>query len=204
MSLNGDKKKIPYGYFPSTGLVDKHQKKHLIIKAIELIQECGGKVLGITFDGVVVNFATVEELGAKLEDDGVTYSFKVNGQTIYIYPDPSHMIKNVRTTLSKYDLIDGEGRTIKYEYFEKLLKLQEKLDYKIVPKLTYDHVFFDKKPMNVRLAVQLLSNTVANELQNCVNKKIEGFEGAEGTIIFARYFNNIFDACNSQNLEAEG
>lgn len=199
-----EKTKIPFGYFPSTGSVDAKEKAQLIIKAITTVQETEAKVLGLTFDGAAVNFTSMDELGAKLDEETSTYSIIVNGEEIYIYPDPSHMVKNVRNTLAKYQLVDGQGRIIKFEYFEKLLNLQEKFDFKMNTKLTSQHIFFSNKPMNVRLAVQLFSNSVANQLERCLLEKVPGFEDCAATIEFSRWVNDIFDVCNSQSLEAPG
>ena len=54
--------------------------------------------------------------------------------------------------------------------------------------------------MNVKLAAQLLSESVADSLQFCLDENINGFQGCERTIVFIRTFNVLFDILNSRNL----
>ena len=56
--------------------------------------------------------------------------------------------------------------------------------------------------MNVKLAAQLLSESVANSLRFCLQEQISNFEGCEATIKFIMMFNTIFDIMNSRNLIA--
>lgn len=58
--------------------------------------------------------------------------------------------------------------------------------------------------MKVRLATQLLSNSVADALQYCQQNCIPGFEDCRGTIQFLRVFNNLFDIFNSRNIRMKG
>ena len=55
--------------------------------------------------------------------------------------------------------------------------------------------------MNVKLAVQLLSDSVADSLQFCLDQEIPGFQGCQGTIEFIRTLNALFDIMNSRNLK---
>ena len=69
-------------------------------------------------------------------------------------------------------------------------------------KIRVAHSAWYKKKMNVKLAAQLLSESVASSLQFCLNEKLPGFEGCESTIKFIRIFNNLFDILNSRNLKS--
>jgi len=59
--------------------------------------------------------------------------------------------------------------------------------------------------MKVKLASQLLSNSVADALLFCKdNLKLKDFEGCEATINFIRLFNDAFDILNSRHLMSYG
>ncbi|KYN27780.1 THAP domain-containing protein 9 [Trachymyrmex cornetzi] len=55
--------------------------------------------------------------------------------------------------------------------------------------------------MNVQLAVQILSNSVANAIDFCrIDLKLQQFDNSTATSLFIRNINNIFDLLNSRNL----
>lgn len=53
--------------------------------------------------------------------------------------------------------------------------------------------------MNVRLAVQILSESVSKALIYCAEKKIYGFEGALATAEFCSLMNQAFDILNCRS-----
>lgn len=58
--------------------------------------------------------------------------------------------------------------------------------------------------MKVRLATQLLSDSVADALEHCADLKIPEFQGSEGTINFIRLINSVFDVLNSRSIRPPG
>ena len=58
--------------------------------------------------------------------------------------------------------------------------------------------------MNVKIAVQTLSESTAKALQQLLNKGVAEFIGAEATINFILKINNIFDCLNSKSIFAYG
>ena len=60
-------------------------------------------------------------------------------------------------------------------------------------KLRVGHVRWYKKKMNVKLAAQLLSESVAQSLRQCSDEKIIEFDGCDATIDFIMVFNTLFD-----------
>ena len=59
--------------------------------------------------------------------------------------------------------------------------------------------FFNRK-MNVRLAAQTLSESVADAIDFCADNEIPGFEDSIATTKFIRYFNRLFDIFNEISL----
>lgn len=59
-------------------------------------------------------------------------------------------------------------------------------------KMTKAHLYFAKQTMKVRLATQLLSNSVAIALEFCKTElQLEQFNNCMGTVNFIRIFNDI-------------
>lgn len=81
-----------------------------------------------------------------------------------------------------------------------MVGIGNKSDFNLTHKLTSRHVDFKNKKMNVRLAVQTLSDSTANSLQFLVEQNVPGFSNAEGTIKFIRIWNSTFDIMNTQNI----
>ena len=70
-------------------------------------------------------------------------------------------------------------------------------------KLCAAHVYFSKNKMKVKLAAQLISNSVADAIEYCQYKlNLPNFNGSEGTVQFLRIFNDLFDVLNSQNIHS--
>ena len=58
--------------------------------------------------------------------------------------------------------------------------------------------------MNVKLAAQMLSDSVADALEFCEIVECPGFEGCGATVKFIRTFNKLFDILNSRNVLSSG
>lgn len=200
--ING-KWKIPIGYFFVDGL-NGSQKRSLVEKGIRLCQDAGIKVVSLTFDGAPSNISMANMFGLKTDTDNIKTNFKIGNDNIYMYYDPCHMIKLVRNTIGeKKNLTDIDGLPIQWEYIKMLEELQENEGLHLGNKLRKAHINFFKQKMKVRLAVQLLSASVADALEYCQQKLgLEQFRGCEGTIKFIRIMNNIFDILNSRSLAA--
>lgn len=100
---------------------------------------------------------------------------------------------------------DIEGNFIKWEFIEKLDILQNSEGLHLGNKLRKAHLNFFKQKMKVRLAVQLLSQSVAASLSYCQDElKLEEFQGCSGTVKFIKIINDIFDILNSRSLNPPG
>jgi len=151
----------------------------------------------------------VKNLVCNLEPTSVNFKtyfpHPVTMQPVVVFLDPCHMLKLVKNTLGdKKSIVDDNNNFVKWKYIEKLHQLQEAEGLHLGNRIRHSHLAWFKKKMNVRLAAQLLSESVACSLEFCLNEKLPGFEGCEPTIRFVRMFNNLFDILNSRNLKAFG
>lgn len=193
--------KIPIGYFlihTATG----EQRATLVRVGIEMSQEVGVEVTNLTFDGAPSNFAMSRCLGCELDSvDTLKPYFEINGSRVFIFPDPSHMIKLVRNALGdKKKLLNNNGEVIDWKFLENLNELQLNEGLHLGNKLRSAHLNFKKKVMNVRLAVQVFSQSVADALKICCEQiQLPEFKNSKATWEFLEMFNNIFDIFNTKN-----
>lgn len=204
VNINGTWK-LPVGYFLVDGL-NGTQKSALVSQCLRLVSETGAHVVSLTFDGAPSNIAMVNNLGANTNVQVLKTDFCINGDTIFIFYDPSHMLKLIRNTFGdKKVLVDGTGNFIKWEYIVKLVQLQESEGLHLGNKVRKAHIHFFKQKMKVRLAVQLLSASVADALAYCEEQlHLSQFKGCQATIKFINIINNCFDILNSRSLVSPG
>lgn len=123
-------------------------------------------------------------------------------QPIYVFLDPCHMVKLVRNTLeSKKVFQDNNGGLIKWQYFVELNTMQENEKFHLANKLTTRHIDFKNQVMKVKLAVQLLSASVAKAIEFCDQKlHLLNFANSAATVNFTHVVNNLFDILNSRKF----
>lgn len=133
-------------------------------------------------------------------------SGSTNNENIVTLFDPAHMIKLIRNTFGeKKKFLDFEKNEINFEYVQNLCFLQEKEGCHLANKLRKQHIFYFKQKMKVKLATQLLSQSVADALRFCKDKlKIDKFHKAGATITFIEMFNRGFDILNSRSINCIG
>uniref|UniRef100_A0A1B0DFL1 Transposable element P transposase n=1 Tax=Phlebotomus papatasi TaxID=29031 RepID=A0A1B0DFL1_PHLPP len=100
---------------------------------------------------------------------------------------------------------DNQGRLVSFKFIEELLKLQTAEGLSLGNRLKENHVHFGNQIMNVQLAAQVLSRSVAEAIDICRNRlQLPEFAESEGTSNFLRIFNNSFDILNSRHLNHTG
>ncbi|KYN08274.1 THAP domain-containing protein 9 [Cyphomyrmex costatus] len=204
-----DKFKLPIAYY-FTDQLNGHEKAKLLKTALCALYENNIDVVSITFDGAASNISMCQELGAHLKstdiENNVPYFDHPTNECkrIRIFCDACHMIKLVRNTIATYDLTDNDDRTISWKYVKQLVFLQNEEKLHPAVKVSNRHIYFKNEKMKVSLAEQVLSMSVYDALQFLEHDlKFPQFVGAEGTAIFCKIFNFIFDLLNSKNLYAK-
>ena len=198
--------KVPIGYFLIDGL-GSAERSNLVLKALSKLHSVGVNIVSLTFNGSAPNVGMLKHLGCNLDPSNIKsyFSHPATGKPVCIFMDPCHMFKLVRNAFGDLgNFLDGKGNTIEWEFIKRLHQLQEKESLHLRNKLRTAHIQYFKKQMNVKLAVQLLSDSVADSLQFCLDQEIPGFQGCQGTIEFIRTLNALFDVMNSRNLSSYG
>nr|CAI5852337.1 unnamed protein product [Callosobruchus analis] len=199
--------KIPIGCFFLDGLGGV-EKAGVVQKALEFIHQSGVTVTSITFDGAPVNFTMCKYLGANIHNlDSLKPYFTnpVTGDKVYIFLDPSHMIKLVRNSFgSQKYFTDMTENQISWDYLVKLLDVQILEGLHLGTKIKLRHIEWAREKMKVKLATQTLSKSVSDALTYLDRDlKLEHFYGSDATATFIRKFNDLFDISNSRNRFAK-
>ena len=87
-------------------------------------------------------------------------------------------------------LIDGKNNVIRWQHIVDLYEYQKNNGFTLANKLTKQHVMFEKNPMKVKYAVQVLSQSVANALLTMSELKQEKFENVEATVEYLTTFDS--------------
>lgn len=190
---------IPVAHFFIKGLLAE-EKAALINKIIIEITQAGGFLINVTFDGYANNFAACRILGAsfKLSDLRPYFLNPIDDTKIHITCDACHMIKLVRNCLaSEKRISDGTGELIEWRYFLNLENCRIN-DHFVTHKMTKKHTQWFRNKMNVKLAVQVLSNSVSKSMKYLAEHNFKRFQNSEATSKFSKIFNDVFDIFNSK------
>ena len=100
---------------------------------------------------------------------------------------------------------NGTIQRIKWQYIEALNSVQEDLGFSLANMLKKQHIFWTKHKMNVRIAAQTLSSSVASTIDFLQEQTdLPEFKGSEPTTHFINQVDMIFDILNSRNPFAKG
>lgn len=193
---------IPLAYYFINSLTAAEKVK-LLTEVISVISELGVRVISITFDGLASNATMCKQLGANFKMNNLKPYFELPGddRKIYVIIDPSHVLKLARNILgNKNVLVDDAGLEVQWNYFIYLEKLRVEKDFSRLHNLTKKHIEYTKCKMNVRIAAETLSNSVANSMQHLLDKGYDQFSKSSATIKFIRFINDVFDIMNTKDI----
>lgn len=187
--------KIPVAYELVHGL-DGEQRAAITLKVIKSIETAGARVMSFTCDGLAANITCAEQLGVQFSE-GKSYFVSPSFPTenIYIILDPPHMLKLIRKHFAS-NSIYNQHKLVDWKLLNTLVDKQSSDNFNLCNKLTSKHLNWHLKPMNVRLAAETISNSVADVLDQLREDGYLEFQNAESTTEFIRFFNNAFDILN--------
>lgn len=191
----GDGFKLTVGYFFLSGLNAQNRAAPTQL-AIESVNKAGARVISLTGDGLIANVSMVKELGADFKNDKPYFPSPTDpDDKIYVIWDPPHMLKLARGCLKSHQLYHDDI-PIQWNFISSLHEMQKQRNINLGNKLTSMHCNFHVKPMNVRLAAETLSNSVAMGIELLSKDGYEQFKDSHKTSEFIRYVNNTFDILN--------
>lgn len=187
--------KIPVAYFFLNGLqaIDRAILTREVITAVD---NTGAKIISLTGDGLSANIAVAKILGADFNANKPYFpNPRRPNEKIYMIFDPPHMIKLIRRYLANQQLYYKDEK-LNWELLKRLAEKQDKDNIELGNKLSRKHINFKDAPMNVLLAVQTMSNSVADAIEQLSEDGYEGFTQSASLVKFLRVNNNVFDILN--------
>ena len=120
---------------------------------------------------------------------------------IFFFADSPHLMKTARNCLynsgygSRSRLMWNDGQYLIFQHIADLFYSDQDFSLHTLPKLTLDHIVLTSfSKMKVKLAVQVLSKSVAIALRE------SGKEDVTGTAQFCEMMNGFFDCTNVRSL----
>lgn len=197
-----EKFRIPIAHHFVNSL-DAVKKSDLVKSVLLTIMATGIEVTSVTFDGHPTNKKLCKILGANLNvfDNVFQPYFMLDGKKIHIFLDVCHNEKLVRGWLDKkHVLFDLDGKKIKWEFLQHLVKFSQQRGFSLTHKLNQSHLNWRRRPMNVRIAVETLSSSTADSIEFLKNDGHKEFEDSTATVRFIRLFDNLFDIFNTKSV----
>lgn len=175
------------------------EKWVLVNAVLKTLAEMGIKVRSGGFDGFPNNILMCELAGANYELENMRPYFQnpYDCNSVFTVLDPPHMLKLLRNSL--YDvktMYDREGRKIEWKFYVNLVNLGQEQDF-VSHKMTRAHLDLSRNKMNVSIASQTFSNSVASSFTSLMERKHPDFQECAGTIDFTIKINTLFDIMNS-------
>jgi hypothetical protein len=99
--------------------------------------------------------------------------------------------------------MDSSNNKIEWRYIVDLYEYQKIHGFTLANKLTKQHVMYEKNQMKVKLAVQVLSQSVANALLTMCELKIPTFANVHATVEYLKLFDSLYDIMNSRTLDQQ-
>lgn len=199
--------KLPLGYWLTDGATSELQKS-IIIDALRRLHEVGNVVVSVTADGAPCNVKCFEALGASLKGDKIVSYFLHPCDTnvkVAVFLDACHMIKLVRNLLSEFKVINIPSQgLVKWKHIEELQNLQDAEGLNLANRLSKNHLHYQTQKMKVKLAVQVLSASVATALRYLRVNNYAKFVDAQPTEYFIYCIDRLFDILNSRSIMATG
>ncbi|KAH9364816.1 hypothetical protein HPB48_020962 [Haemaphysalis longicornis] len=165
-------------------------------------------IVSLTCDGAPANIAMLQELGCSFSDAThlrTTFPHPATKEPVAAFLDPCHMLKLVRNAFAtKGAYLDKNEKIAAWSNIEQLHELQEKEGLHFANKLRTAHVQWQRQPMKVRLAAQVMSLSVATALAECRELGLAGFINSKPTEKLLTLVNNISDVLNSRSMYQKG
>lgn len=183
----------------------------VILEIISEIEKIGYKVHGLVSDMRPKNQAAWRTLSVKVGKDNntpfTTHPIRPH-ESLYIFPDVPHLLKNLRSALMNdliikvaLTIVQSEGlpcNEVQFRYLEQLEESQRRYQLKLAPNITVDILKpsnFNK--MNVAAAAHIFSERTAAALETLVQLQIMERD-ALTTAWFLRTVRSWFNVMNGR------
>ena len=198
--------KFELGYF-GTKDVTAHQIMLTFWRAVAILEDtCQLPVIATVSDGASSNRAFYrmhrmlhQSVDSDIEVVHRTINLFAPERYIWFFADVPHLMKTTRNCMyhsgsGKTRYLWNDGKDILWSHISKIVCDESNCGLKLIPKLHEEHVRLNPySKMNVRLAVQVLSQSVSNILYGYYPTD------THGTAELCKYMDTFFDCLNVRN-----
>ncbi|CAH1736906.1 unnamed protein product [Aphis gossypii] len=157
----------PIAVFASHGTVKGVDLAKLVIRAILLMENAGGQVVGLTSDGATTNRTMWNLLGICPNSENFKNYFENpydSSRKVFVFSDTPHLLKTIRNRLyeKKQLLVHPSKTPIKWEHYQNVYKIEANSLTKACPKINKNHFELNNlSKMKVKYAAQVLKEAFA-------------------------------------------
>ena len=145
------------------------------------------------------------KFGTKIHDIKSSFLHDTYDYPLLFIPDTCHMLKLARNSLADLKVVLDDAKCeVKWDHIKILHSFQEDEGLKIGNKLSKGHIEFQRQKMNVKVAAQTFSSSVADAIEYLMTSGHPKFADAEETIRFICIIDMLFDLLNTRNPFGKG
>lgn len=160
--------KLPISYFLTHSGVSATNLKQILEAVLHECFLCGLEVKGVVCDQAPQNRKAYKLLGVSKEKPYFLFEHATKNYQIVSIFDPMHLIKSVRNNLLNGHYLK-DNKCIVFNDIRIVYELDKDKSIRALPKITENHIFPSMfQRMNVKLAVQVLSHSVASAIRTCI------------------------------------
>lgn len=142
---------------------DQRMTKELLLQIISELSEISYNVVACVSDCGASNVGLWKELGVNV--DNTFFAHPITNENVYMFADAPHLLKLLRNWLIDKGFVLGDGSIIDKSPLQALVDLTSSAEVNPCWKVSQIHLDCEKSQrQNVRLAAQLLSNSVSTGL----------------------------------------
>lgn len=180
--------KLPVAYYFSSAGVPSEKLKDILYSLLEASFKSGLKPQMVICDQGAYN----QKLYKLLRVNKDKPYFEFNGRKVFAVYDTLHLIKSFRNNLLNGQYLYG-GNYISFTDIKKVYELDKGKTCRALVKLTDKHIYPSTfQRMNVKLATQVLSHSVASAIRTCIETGQLNTNSARHTADFIGNFYNKF------------
>lgn len=183
--------------FATENGITGEQLAQMLPIVIRMLKNIGFQVVFSCMDQSAVNRKAYSLLGVNAESP----FYFVDDLKVYAIFDVPHLFKSNRTTFLEYQMESCDGKILGQIVKDAYLA-DKRASTRLFPKLTDEHFFYDTfQKMRVNLAVQVLSNSVADGLKKMLDNGFfrSNSRVVNNTITFVKNMDSLFDLLNGSN-----
>lgn len=198
--------KLPLGYFFLDGQ-PLDVLGEIVKNAFLLLDRIGVSAIALVLDGLTADHKLLELLGGCVTPGKLKCTFphpSGSGEEVFAFFDVHHLLLLTKNTLAQNKDVHIPNHGIaSWEHIIRLKKILDEPSPCSVTKLNTKQLFHRQK-VKMQISTEPITASVANTLQILRNGKTLGFLESEGTEVFIKLFDLLFQIFSSQNLYAKG